>query len=46
MLNLKLQDKIPCSEIRKKKKDNSHYYRIHTETTVVMGRTYSRNEGQ
>ena len=28
-----------------KNKDNGHY-RIHTETKVEMGRTYSKNEGQ
>ena len=45
MLGLKLQDKIPCSEIRKRTKIIGHY-RIHTETKVEMGRTYSKNEGQ
>ena len=45
MLDLKLQDKIPCSEIREKKQDNWHK-RAHTETKVEMGQTYSKNEGQ
>ena len=41
MLNLKLQDKTPCSEIRKKNKDNWHY-----KIKVEMGRTHSKNEGR
>ena len=45
MLDLKLKDKIPCSEIRKKNKDN-RYHRIHTETKVEMGRSYSKIKGQ
>ena len=46
MLDLKLQDKIPCSEIRKKKSKDNWHKRAHTETKVEMGRTYSKNEGQ
>ena len=42
MSNLKLQDNIPCSEIRK----DNWYHRILTETKVEMGRSYSKNEGQ
>ena len=45
MLDLKLKDKIPCSEIRKKSKDHP-YNRIHTETKVEMGRSYSKIKGQ
>ena len=41
MLDLKLKDKIPCSEIRKKKD-----HRIHAETKVEMGRSYSKIKGQ
>ena len=45
MLCAKLQDKIACSEIRKRTKENWHY-RIHTETKVKIGWTYSNSEGQ
>ena len=45
MLDLNLKDKIPCSEIRKKNKDH-RYHRIHTETEVEMGRSYSKIKGQ
>ena len=45
MLDLKLQDKMPCSEIRKRTKIID-IYRIHTQTKVEMGRTCSKNEGQ
>ena len=45
MLDLKLKDKILCSEIRKKNKDH-RYHRIHTETKVEMGRSYSKTRGQ
>ena len=45
MLNLKLQDKIPCSEIRKRAKTIDNY-RTHTETKVETGWTYSKNKGQ
>ena len=45
MLDLKLKNKIPCSEIRKKNKDH-RYHRIHTETKVEMGRSYSKIKGQ
>ena len=45
MLDLKLKDKIPCSEIRKKNKDH-RYHRIHTETKVEMSRSYSKIKGQ
>ena len=45
MLDLKLKDKIPCSEIRKKNKDHRHQ-RIHTETKVEMGWSYSKIKGQ
>ena len=45
MLGLKLQDKIPCSEIRKRTKitDITEYT---LKQTVEMGRAYSKNEGQ
>ena len=44
MLDLKLQDTIPCSEIRKRTKisDIIEY----TLKKVEMGRSYSKNEGQ
>ena len=45
MLDLKITDKIPCSETRKKNKDH-RYHRIHTETKVEMGRSYSKIKGQ
>ena len=45
MLDLKVKDKIPCSEIRKKNKDH-RYHRKHTETNVEMGRSYSKIKGQ
>ena len=42
MLDLKLQDTMLSNQ--EKNKDN--WYRIHTETKVEMGRSYSKNEGQ
>ena len=44
MLDLKLEDKIPCSEIRKRTKviDIIEY----TQTKVEMGRSYSKIKGQ
>ena len=45
MLDLKLKDKISCSEIRKKNKDH-RYHRIHTETKVEMGQSYSKIKEQ
>ena len=44
MLDLKLKDKIPCSEIRKRTKiiDIIEY----TQTKVEMGRSYSKIKGQ
>ena len=44
MLDLKLQDKITCSEIRRRTKiiDIIEY----TLKQVEMGRAYSKNEGQ
>ena len=44
MIDLKLQDEIPCSAIRKRT-DNC-YNRIHTETNMEMCRSYIKNEGQ
>ena len=46
MLDLKLKDKIPCSEIRKRTKIIDIIIRIHTETKVEMGRSYSKTRGQ
>ena len=45
MLGLKLHDKIPCSEIDQEKNKDNRHHRIHTETKVEMGRTYSKNDG-
>ena len=44
MLDLKLKDKIPCAENQKENKDH-RYHRIHTETKVEMGRSYSKIKG-
>ena len=44
MLDIKLKDKIPCSEIRKR--TDHRYHIIHTETKVEMGRSYSKIKGQ
>ena len=41
MLDLKLQDKIPCSEIKKGQRIID-IVEIHTETTVEMGQSYSK----
>ena len=41
-VNLKLQDKIPCSEISKR----TNITDIIEHTKVEMGQTYSKNEGQ
>ena len=46
LLNLKLGDKIPCSEIRKRTKMNDIIDRIHAEAKMEVGRTYNKNEGQ
>ena len=45
MLELKLQDKIPCSEIRKRTKiiDIIEYT---LKQRMEMGRSYCKNEGQ
>ena len=42
MLNVKLQDQIPCSEVEKRPKiiDIIEY------TKLEMGQAYSKNEGQ
>ena len=45
MLDLKLKDKDTMIENQKKNKGHQ-YHRIHTETKVEMGRSYSKIKGQ
>ena len=45
MLDLKLKDKDTMIENQKKNKGH-RYHRIHTETKVEMGRSYSKIKGQ
>ena len=43
MLDWKIKDKVPCSEVRKRTKIIWHY-RIHTDTKIKMGWSCSKNE--